>query len=142
MPRTRVMFKAGDRVRVQCRLSDGLYRGEVPNGTEGIVRGLREVQTPFDAAGQTTTAAVVYFPGVGERIAFPNVLDLVRVADDIHPCSNHPQMTCMHASHGAAGFTPGSDTKAQRLARAHKAVAEAYNALAYALNDLKAEEAR
>lgn len=129
----RVHFHAGDRVRVACRRSDGLFRGEIPNGTEGTVRGLREASTAFNSPGETTTMAVVNFPGVGDRCIAASVLDLVSVA------APADKRELFRAAWGGAA---AADVKARDLAHAHEKVAEAYKALAYALNDLRAVEGR
>jgi hypothetical protein len=125
------MFNRGDVVRT----TRDLYHGAVPEGTVGTVRGLREVQTPFDGPGQRTTMAVVHFPEYGEKLSGLGVLDLVRTAEAAPSVHYVPAGTSVH-------YVPGSDVKARDLAHAHEKVAEAYKALAYALNDLRALEAR
>jgi hypothetical protein len=137
-------LKPGDVVRA----TRPLHRGAVPMGAEGIFREYR----PVAEFGTTSMrpAAVVDFPGKAEAYCGLRVLEFaasagtsdaaltalkVRLANDKPTAHYIPAGASVH-------YIPGSDTKAQRLARAHKAVADAYGALAYALNDLKAEEAR
>jgi len=129
MIHARVMFHAGDRVRVSTRTGRGLYHGEVPEGATGVVRTTRQVRTAWNAEGQTTTGYVVFFPGVGERIVFASTLELIRTAAD---SSDRAVDMLRERLTG--------DDHSVALAAAHRRVADAHDELRRALENLRKVE--
>lgn len=129
-------FTPGDRVRT----NRDAYRGDLPEGTHGTFTGYTVVRTMLrtDSGNDMQTMGVVDFPGRPNALISLRWLTLVRPADSV--AQYIPAGATMH-------YVPSTsdardDVKAQNLAHAHEKVAEAYKALAYALNDLKAVESR
>jgi hypothetical protein len=127
----RTYFHPGDVVRVTTRRGTGLFRGEVPEGAQGVVRGIRQIETPLTPRGETVTAAVVYFPGVGEKLAGLGALELVRTGD----AESERSMEILRER--LAG-----DARSTALAAAQRRVADAHDELARATAALKELEAQ
>lgn len=75
-----IYFHPGDRVRLRLKHQDALYRGELPNGTEGTMVGLREATAPYFDTGNTTMA-IVNFDGIGQRLVGLAALEFVRAPE-------------------------------------------------------------
>ncbi|MGW5402674.1 hypothetical protein [Streptomyces sp. NPDC003952] len=116
MRETRLIFSRGDRVRA----TRDLYRGDIPAGEVGTFRYYDSVSTLWGPDDRQTVAVVDFPSRVGAVVG-------LRAIEVVCPAADVSDLT---------------DARAERLARAHEAVAKAYRDLAYALNDLKAAEAR